>query len=159
VLVVVVAAAALLTALGLSRQAVLGAALLVAGLGVVLVRGGSLRPGGSVPILGLALVIAGSVIFLGRHGASSGALIGPGAVAGALVLVVGPWVWRLSGERAERIRADERAEVAARIHDSVLQTLALVQRHAGDPARVSALARRQERELRRWLYGGAVAGT
>jgi signal transduction histidine kinase len=52
----------------------------------------------------------------------------------------------------------ERAEVAARIHDSVLQTLALVQRHAGDPQRVAALARRQERELRRWLYGSGVEG-
>ena len=73
------------------------------------------------------------------------------------MLVVGPWLWRLAAERTERIRLEERAEVAARIHDSVLQTLALVQRHSGDAARVSALARRQERELRRWLYGSGVA--
>ena len=57
------------------------------------------------------------------------------------------------GERTERIRLAERAEVAARVHDSVLQTLALMQRHADDPQRVTSLARRQERELRRWLYG------
>jgi signal transduction histidine kinase len=50
----------------------------------------------------------------------------------------------------------ERAEVAARIHDSVLQTLALIQRHADDPTRVATIARRQERELRRWLYGSGV---
>jgi signal transduction histidine kinase len=78
-------------------------------------------------------------------------------VAGALILVVGPWVWQLTVDRNERIRLQERAEVAARIHDSVLQTLALIQRHAGDPARVATIARRQERELRHWLYGSGVA--
>src|SRR5204863_729164 len=106
--------------------------------------------------LGVALMTAGALIFLGRHG-SSGPFIAPGAVLGALLLVVGPWVWRLTAERTERIRLQERAEVAARVHDSVLQTLALVQRHAGDAPRVAALARRQERELRRWLYGSGVA--
>ncbi len=55
-------------------------------------------------------------------------------------------------ERTRRIRSEERAEVAARVHDSVLQTLALVQREADDPKRVAQLARRQERELRGWLY-------
>jgi signal transduction histidine kinase len=153
---VAAAAAALLEALGLSTTAVVGATLLVAGLAVVLVRGGSLRPGGTLPVLGIALLLAGAVLFLGRH-AISGPFIVPGAVVGALVLVVGPWMWQLTSERAERIRAQERAEVAARIHDSVLQTLALVQRHAGDERRVAALARRQERELRRWLYGSGVA--
>jgi signal transduction histidine kinase len=101
-------------------------------------------------------MLAGAVIFLGTNG-RSGPFIVPGAVVGALVLVVGPWIWQLTSERAERIRIQERAEVAARVHDSVLQTLALVQRHAGDAHRVSALARRQERELRRWLYGSGVA--
>ena len=81
------------------------------------------------------MLIAGAVIFLGRNGASGG-FLAPGAVAGALVLVVGPWLWQLAAERTERIRLQERAEVAARIHDSVLQTLALIQRHAGDPVRV-----------------------
>jgi signal transduction histidine kinase len=151
-----VAAALLLLGLGLSGIAVLGVTLLVAGLATVLLRGGSLRPGGSLPVLGVILASAGAVIFLGDHGAS-GPLIAPGAVVGALVLVIGPWVWQLTTERTERIRLQERAEVAARIHDSVLQTLALVQRHAGDTARVATLARRQERELRRWLYGSGVA--
>ena len=134
---VAVAAATLLSALGFSRTAVIGASLLFAGLAVVLVRGGSLRPGGSLPIAGVVLMMAGAVLFLGRSGAS-GAFLAPGAIAGALVLVVGPWLWRLAAERTERIRLEERAEVAARIHDSVLQTLALVQRHSGDAARVSA---------------------
>jgi signal transduction histidine kinase len=155
-LFVAAAGACVLWALGLSGPAVLGATLLVAGLGVVFIRGGSLRPGGNLPVLGIALLMSGAVIFLGRDGAS-GAFVAPGAIAGALVLVVGPWLWRLTAERSERIRLQERAEVAARVHDSVLQTLALVQRHASEPARVAALARRQERELRRWLYGTGVA--
>src|SRR5581483_3462656 len=58
-----------------------------------------------------------------------------------------------------RIRTEERAEMAARIHDSVLQTLALIQRHAGEPRRIATLARRQERELRGWLYGDGAAET
>jgi signal transduction histidine kinase len=152
---VAAAAATLLLALGLSSTAVAGATLLVAGFAIVVVRGGSLRPGGSLPVLGVTLLLAGAVLFLGTNGAS-GPFIVPGAVVGALLLVVGPWVWQLTTERAERIRMQERAEVAARIHDSVLQTLALVQRHAGDAQRVAALARRQERELRRWLYGSGV---
>jgi signal transduction histidine kinase len=57
----------------------------------------------------------------------------------------------LAAERGERIRSQERAEVAAHLHDSVLQTLALVQRRADEPREVAALARRQERELRAWL--------
>jgi signal transduction histidine kinase len=150
------AGAMLLLALGLSSAAVVGATLLIAGFAIVVIRGGSLRPGGSLPILGVTLLLAGAVIFLGTNG-KSGPFIVPGAVVGALVLVVGPWIWQLTSERTERIRIQERAEVAARIHDSVLQTLALVQRHASDPQRVASLARRQERELRRWLYGSGVA--
>jgi signal transduction histidine kinase len=153
---VAAAAAMLFVALGLSSAAVVGATLLVAGFATIVIRGGSLRAGGSLPVLGVTLLLAGAVIFLGTNG-RSGPFIVPGAVVGALVLVVGPWVWQLTTERAERIRIQERAEVAARIHDSILQTLALVQRHAGDAPRVASLARRQERELRRWLYGSGVA--
>ena len=55
---------------------------------------------------------------------------------------------------AALVRSQERAETAAHLHDSVLQTLALIQRRGGDNAEASLLARRQERELRDWLYGG-----
>ena len=130
VVLIAIAGALLLLALGLAKSSVAGATLLIAGAAVVLHRGGSLRPGGSVPVLGVVLLAAGAIIFLGRD-AGSGPLVAPGAVAGALLLVVGPWLWQLAGERTARIRLAERAEVAARVHDSVLQTLALIQRHAG----------------------------
>ena len=68
----------------------------------------------------------------------------------------GPYLVRmmqdLSEERLMRIRAQERAEVAAHVHDSVLHTLTLIQRNADDPREVARLARAQERELRNWLY-------
>jgi len=80
-------------------------------------------------------------------------------LVGAVVLF-GPWWIRLArelmAERQARVRAEERADVAARVHDSVLQTLALIQRAAADPGRVVQLARGQERELRAWLFDGEV---
>ncbi|WP_114561484.1 PspC domain-containing protein [Desertihabitans aurantiacus] len=78
------------------------------------------------------------------------------AVAG-VVVAAAPWIYRsrqaLSEAREQRVRADARADMAAHLHDSVLQTLALIQRQADDPRAVHSLARRQERELRGWLYG------
>jgi signal transduction histidine kinase len=79
-------------------------------------------------------------------------------VAGALIFAPS---WRrlvrtLSAEQAERVRSQERADVGAHLHDSVLQTLALIQRGADDPQRVATLARTQERELRAWLAGEEV---
>ena len=75
---------------------------------------------------------------------------------GGLALITGPfWVRMgrdLASERRKRIRSEERAEVAAHLHDSVLQTLALIQRNADDPRAVVTMARRQERELRGWLF-------
>jgi signal transduction histidine kinase len=74
----------------------------------------------------------------------------------AFAIVAGPWFLRLarslSFERAARIREQERAELAAHLHDSVLQTLALIQTRSGDATAVASLARRQERALRRWLF-------
>jgi len=87
-----------------------------------------------------------------------------GLVIAAIVLLLGPWWLRIGRdlveERQARIRLQERAEVASRVHDSVLQTLALIQRQADDPQKVIALARVQERELRDVLFGGPKpAGT
>ncbi len=79
------------------------------------------------------------------------------AIVGGIALVVAPSVVRIGQdfdiERQERVRADERARMAAHLHDSVLQTLTLIQRNAGDPQRTAQIARQQERELRSWLYG------
>ncbi|HEV2923142.1 MAG TPA: PspC domain-containing protein [Solirubrobacteraceae bacterium] len=87
---------------------------------------------------------------------SLGAALGAVAIIAVMLsLLFGPWFMRmgrsLSFERAARIRGQERAELAAHLHDSVLQTLALIQKRAADPSVVAGLARRQERELRRWL--------
>ncbi|MGH9136041.1 MAG: ATP-binding protein [Acidimicrobiales bacterium] len=110
---------------------------------------------------GIVLVTAGGIALL----AAGGALKDAGSVflavvvtLGGLALMLGPWAYRLvrtlREERRERIRSEERAEVAAHLHDSVLQTLALIQRSAPTrPNEVVSLARRQERELRSWLYG------
>lgn len=110
------------------------------------------------------LIIVGVVAFVSSntHGGAS-TVIAPGAVAVALLLILAPWAWQLAREReaehAARIRTEERADFAARVHDSVLQTLTLIQK---DPSDARRLARRQERELRAWLYpdrGPAGDGT
>ena len=79
-----------------------------------------------------------------------------------VTMLFGPWLWRLAEqlatERRERIRQEERAELAAHLHDSVLQTLALIQRSTDQPQRMVALARRQERELRAWLFDQPAPG-
>jgi signal transduction histidine kinase len=84
-------------------------------------------------------------------------------VIAAIMVVLGPWWLRIARdlvvERQARIRAEERADMAARLHDSVLQTLALIQRRASDPQQVVKLARAQERELRAWLFDGQAPGS
>ena len=109
--------------------------------------------------LGPLLVVAAAIFFLrgvGALGATGRALGGIVVVAVVASLVFAPYLVRLArslaDERAQRIRQQERAEVAAHLHDSVLQTLALIQKRAGDPREVAGLARLQERELRRWLF-------
>jgi signal transduction histidine kinase len=114
--------------------------------------------------VGAVLVFAGIGVFLAANDALAAArqvgLAVLVTIAGLLV-ILGPWVRRLvvqlGDERRERIRSEERAEVAAHLHDSVLQTLALIQRNADRPRELAALARRQERELRTWLYGDRLA--
>jgi phage shock protein PspC (stress-responsive transcriptional regulator) len=113
---------------------------------------------------GVALVVGAALLFLQAHGALSGMrdlVLSLVVVTLGLGLVLAPFWLRLvrglTAERAERIRSQERAEVAAHLHDSVLQTLALVQKRADDPRAVATLARRQERELRTWLSGAPEA--
>src|SRR3954462_11380290 len=108
--------------------------------------------------LGVALVVAAGIAFLAATGALSAArdvVLSVLVVAAVLAIIFAPWVVRLArslaAERSERIRSEERAEMAAHLHDSVLQTLALVQQRSDDPRTVAALARRQDRELRAWL--------
>jgi signal transduction histidine kinase len=115
--------------------------------------------------IGIALVIAAGFVFLqatGALGAARDVLLAVLAAVVVLGVIFAPWILRLvrslTRERAERIRSQERAEVAAHLHDSVLQTLAMVQRRAEDPAEVASLARRQERELRAWLAGRPAPG-
>jgi signal transduction histidine kinase/phage shock protein PspC (stress-responsive transcriptional regulator) len=110
-------------------------------------------------LAGAFLLIAGITTFAARSGDWDVALnVGLAAVLGivGLAIIVGPWLLRLthdlSEERAERARSQERADVAAHLHDSVLQTLALIQKAAADPTTVTRLARAQERDLRTWLY-------
>jgi len=109
--------------------------------------------------LGASLVAVGATVSAGVAGGWGN--VGQSAL-GAVVLVAGvaflawPWLGRLSTdlafERRERIRNQERADLAAHLHDGVLQTLALIQRRADDPREVRSMARRQERELRSWLF-------
>lgn len=113
-------------------------------------------------VAGVTLVLAGGVFILAQAGISA---VGVGLAAMVVTvagvgLITGPWwlklVRDLSTERSERIRSEERADIAAHLHDSVLQTLALIQRNANSPREVARLARIQERELRNRLYGAGV---
>ena len=110
-------------------------------------------------IVGTLLVVGGLVAFLAQKihpGQAGQVLLGSTVVLAGVAVVVAPWLlrlWRdLDAERRERIRSQERAEVAAHVHDSVLHTLTLIQRNAQDPREVQRLARAQERDLRAWLY-------
>ena len=113
---------------------------------------------------GLGLIAVAAIYFLTKEGGWGAAVNLASALVIAVLglgLILGPWIARLSGdlseERRERVRSQERADVAAHLHDSVLQTLALIQKNAGDSAAVSQLARSQERDLRSWLYAGERA--
>jgi len=116
-------------------------------------------------IAGGVLVLVGMVSVLAANAsldAAAEVLLAVGVTFAGAALLLGPWILRLAkqvgDERRERIRSEERSDMAAHLHDSVLQTLALIQR-AADPREMATLARSQERELRAWLYrppgGGA----
>ncbi|WP_406211027.1 PspC domain-containing protein [Kitasatospora sp. NBC_01560] len=172
---VVIGLIALLNALGVQTARPYTWPLLAIGVGVALVwrqaddsrwqrwfgleegekrRGAYTRVGG-----GVLLVVAGTIAFLAMQGSGStlGSVIEASlAVLAGVLVLVGPYALRmwqdLGAERTARIRAQERAEIAAHVHDSVLHTLTLIQRRAEDPKEVLRLARAQERELRLWLY-------
>jgi signal transduction histidine kinase/phage shock protein PspC (stress-responsive transcriptional regulator) len=115
--------------------------------------------------LGALLGLAGLLVLVLGHTSQAalrpvgGALL----VIAAIVVIFGPWwislVRDLMAERQARALAEERSQMAAHVHDSVLQTLALIQRSADDPQHVVRLARTQERELRSWLFEGRPPGT
>ncbi len=114
--------------------------------------------------LGAALALVGIFALLAANVALTdlgGALVAFVVAGAGLALLLGPAAWRLlqqiGEERRERIRVEERAEIAAHLHDSVLHTLALIQR-SGSPQEMAILARSQERELRAWLQGRSDAG-
>jgi signal transduction histidine kinase len=156
---------------------VLPLALLTVGLGVIwrqLDTDSPLDlPGGRWALAGGAALAAGGVVLLlattGQLTAARNGFTATLVILTGVVLATAP-AWRRlldsrSDERSARVRSEERAAVAAHLHDSVLQTLALIQRHADDQQAVSRLARSQERELRAWLYdpkvvreGGTWAG-
>jgi signal transduction histidine kinase len=114
--------------------------------------------------IGLVLAAAGIVILVHGHATLAALRLVGGAalVVGAAIIIFGPWwlslVRDLIVERQARVRAEERAQMAAHVHDSVLQTLALIQRSSDDPQNVVRLARAQERELRAWLFEGRPPG-
>jgi signal transduction histidine kinase len=110
-------------------------------------------------VLGVGLVLVGLIAFgvggvgLGQAGTLLGAVA---VVVVGIALVASPFALRLwrerDDERRARIRSEERAEIAAQVHDSVLQSLALIQKNSSDASEVGRIARAQERDLRRWLY-------
>jgi signal transduction histidine kinase len=118
----------------------------------------------------IRVVLAGLLVFAGAGWLASAkeslALLRPlGGVVlviAGIVLLLGPWWLRIARdlvlERQAKVRAEERADISAQVHDSVLQTLALIQRRADDPQKVVWLARMQERELRSWLFEGRAPG-
>ena len=113
--------------------------------------------------IGGLLVLIGMGTFLAANtsiAAAGNVLFAMVVAIGGVVLLAGPWVWNLGRqlveERSSRARSEARAEMAAHLHDSVLQTLALIQR-SDTPREMASLARTQERELRAWLYGRAPA--
>jgi signal transduction histidine kinase len=113
--------------------------------------------------IALVLLIWGLVVLLHTSHAVLRPLSGVALVVAAIVIAFGPWWLRIArdlvAERQARARAEERSDLAARVHDSVLQTLALIQLRANEPQQVVQLARAQERELRSWLFEGRAPGS
>jgi signal transduction histidine kinase len=110
-------------------------------------------------VIGISLVALAIIALLGSRTSPLEAVQGLAVamlILGGIALVLFPWMYRAWRESSEQrralIRSEERAEIAAHVHDSVLQTLTLIQRFSTDPAEVVRLARTEERNLRSWLY-------
>ena len=110
-------------------------------------------------VIGIGLVLLAMIALLASRTSPLEAVQGLAVallIFGGIALVAFPWIYRAWREQSEQRRAlihsEERAEIAAHVHDSVLQTLTLIQRFSGDPAEVARLARTEERNLRGWLY-------
>jgi signal transduction histidine kinase/phage shock protein PspC (stress-responsive transcriptional regulator) len=152
--------------------AVISVSLLLAGASLVWRRTGGIDFTGDLEgarviriVLGLGLVLVGIVLYGGTNtdlSSAGAAVIAAGIVAAGAGLIFAPRLAAtreaLDEARRERIRAEEQEAIASRLHDSVLQTLALIEREAEPGSRAAALARRQERELRGVLYGEARPG-
>ncbi|MCX4748551.1 PspC domain-containing protein [Kitasatospora sp. NBC_01287] len=174
-LMLVVGVMALLNVLNIQSSQPYTWPLLAIGVGVALVwrqaddsrwqrwfglEGGGKRRGAFARVgAGVLLVTVGIIGFLILQGTGStvaSVIEASLAVLAGVLVLTGPYALRmwqdLGAERTARIRAQERAEIAAHIHDSVLHTLTLIQRRSEDPKEVQRLARAQERELRLWLY-------
>jgi len=117
---------------------------------------------------GVLLAGAGGLLFAGQAAGRGLApvlvvqsVVAAAAILAGVGLALAPWWWRLvrelGDERVAREREAQRADIAAHLHDSVLQTLALIRARAGDPVEVARMARAQERELREWLYADRPA--
>ncbi|MBD7979898.1 ATP-binding protein [Oerskovia merdavium] len=128
-------------------------------------RAGGRTPAGVLRLAGgLVLVLVGVLLLVGQDSTASDmvrATVASLAVLAGAAIVLAPWwlrlVRELGDERAARAREAERADIAAHLHDSVLQTLALIRASAADADTVARLARAQERELREWLYNDRPA--
>ena len=116
-------------------------------------------------IIVLRLVVGAGLVIFGLHelghiggfwGSTASALFGTALLVFGVAVLFAPWwlqnVRELTSERRERVRIEERAALAAHLHDSVLQTLTLIERSAASESDVVRLARNQERELRQWLF-------
>lgn len=145
---------------------IVSTAMVIIGIGLVWSQGADLdnwRSGRFLSIVatGVLLLSIGTIVLVGRGDPPlillRGGLVGAVVVASVLFALTPLWLRtssQLSATQAEQVRDAERADIAAHLHDSVLQTLTLIRASAADPARVRALALAEERELRSWLYTG-----
>lgn len=165
-LVVAGVAAAVASAQTLAFRDVFAIIVIVIGLGLVWSQGGNLDKARSFTfivsvIAGAILLITGIVLIVGRDDPPivllRGGIIGAAVIAGVFFALVPLWLRTskvLSDTQAQQVRDAERADIAAHLHDSVLQTLTLIRASADDATKVRAIALMEERELRSWLYTG-----